>query len=88
MKVVLMMTDYFQAELYSRFDRDLLENREQRGELWHYEEAIRFLAKTGSDQRGTLKQVRLRMGDFLITSGLKLKGRTRLDSSAHVAQVH
>jgi hypothetical protein len=87
MEMVSMMTDYFRTELYSRFDRDLLESCERRGELWHYEEAMRFLADTGGDQRGTLKQARLRIGDFLIASGLKLKGQTGLDSSAPIAQV-
>ena len=82
------MNSYYAAELYSRFDKDILESREQRGELRHYEEAVRFIANTGGDQRGTLKQARLRMGDFLIASGLKLKGQTGLDSSAPVAQVH
>jgi len=71
-----MMNSYHVAELYSRFDRDLLESRERCGESWHYQELLRFLADTGGDQRGTLKQARMKVGDFLITSGIKLRGRT------------
>ena len=83
-----MMNSYYAAELHSRFDRDLLESRERRGELWHYEEAARFLLGTGGNQDGNLARARLRIGDFLITLGLKLKRRTGLDSSAPVTQVH
>jgi len=83
-----MMNDYFRTELYCRFDRVLLESSERRGELWHYEEAMRFLANTGGDRRGTLKQARLRIGDFLIASGLKLKGQTEPGSPKVIVQVN
>jgi hypothetical protein len=83
-----MMNSCYAAELYNRLDRDLLESRERRGESWHYEEAVRFLANTGGDQRGTLKQARLRIGDFLIASGCKLKGQTAPSSPKAIVQVN
>ena len=84
-----MMT-LLEVEVVIRVYRDLLkgfEERQRRGESRLGEEAMRSLKKARCESPGLRGRVFTRIGDFLISFGVWLKGRGRSGPSEAILQV-
>jgi len=84
-----MMT-LLEVEVVMRVYRDLLkgfEERQRRGEFRLDEQVARSLKKARCESPGLRGRVFTRIGDFLISFGVWLRGRGRSDSSEAILQV-
>lgn len=79
--------NYLSGELYMQVHGDVIRERERRGELRLRDEVARYLEKSKAGKPGVQNQILQGIGDFLISSGVKLKGRAEPDSPAAVCQV-
>lgn len=79
--------NYLSGELYMQVHGDVTRERERRGELRFRGEVARFLEKSEAGKPGVQSQILQGIGDLLISSGMKLKGRVEPGSPAAVCQV-
>ncbi len=85
---MMVLNSHMTQELFMQVHRDVLKEQERQGELRLRQEAARFLEETGSEGFGFGNRIRLTMADFLISSGLKLKGQPGSDSPAAAFQMN